>query len=219
MKRTYVTILALIILSLSLESAFAKKIYSLKSGNWSGGAYTNNKTGRFSHCAASVKYKSGILLLFSVTRTRRWNMGLSNNVWNLTPRQKYPIEYRVDKGRLITGTAIAKGRTLVQVFLPTSDRLFDQFKRGQRLTIWAAKQKMKFSLTGTRRMLSLLLKCANFYVRKERKQKNPFESNKNNPFDPGNNRPRKTNKSNPFDVRYKLPASTIPATGHSETAS
>jgi len=64
MKRMCLAILAISILVFGMESAFAKKIYSLKSGNWKGGAYTNNRTGRFSHCAASVKYKSGILLLF-----------------------------------------------------------------------------------------------------------------------------------------------------------
>jgi len=204
MKRIYVTILAICILALAGEAAFAKKINSLRSGNWKGGAYTNNQTGRFSHCAASVKYKSGILLLFSVTRTRRWNMGLSNNAWDLTPRQKYPVEYRVDRGNLIRGTAIAKGRTLVQVFLPTSDRLFRQFKYGQRLTIWAARQRMRFNLSGTSKMLSLLLKCANYYVRKEGSRNNPFSPG-NNPFTPRNKKPSGSAKSNPFDVQYKLP--------------
>jgi len=204
MKRIYVAILAICILTMAGQNAFAKKIYSLKTGNWKGGAYTNNKTGRFSHCAASVKYKSGILLLFSVTRTRKWNMGLSNRAWDLTPRKKYPVEYRVDNGGLIYGTAIAKGRRLVQVFLPTSDNLFRQFKYGRRLTIWAARKKMNFSLTGTSKMLSLLLKCANFYVRKERKKSNPFESKKN-PFERRPPRPAKREKSNPFDVYYTLP--------------
>ncbi len=204
MKRITFVILAIFILALSLESAFAKKIYSLRSGNWKGGAYTNNQTGRFSHCAASVKYKSGILLLFSVTRTRRWNMGLSNGSWNLTLKQKYPIEYRVDNGSVIRGTALAKSRSLVQVFLPTSDRLFRQFRNGQRLTVWAARQKMSFSLTGSSKMLTQLLKCAKFYANKGKSQTNPFQPN--NPFVPQKKKPVRTDKSNPFDVRYNVPA-------------
>jgi hypothetical protein len=219
MKRLYLAILAISILVLGLDSAFAKKIYSLKTGNWKGGAYTNNQTGRFSHCAASVKYKSGILLLFSVTRTRRWNMGLSNSSWNLTPNQKYPVKYRVDNGNLIRGTAIAKSRKLVQVFLPTSDRLFRQFKKGQRLTIWAARQKMRFSLNGSSRMLSLLLKCANFYVKKEKSRNNPFEPNNNNPFTPRQKRPVRTDKSNPFDVRFNFSTPKKQSTGQSQNES
>ena len=205
MKHIYIALLATCILALSLENASAKKIYSLKTGNWNGGAYTNNKTGRFSHCAASVKYKSGILLLFSVTRSSKWNMGLSNKAWNLTPRRKYPIEYRVDRGRLIRGTAIAKGRRLVQVFLPTSDSLFRQFRHGRRLTVWAARQKMKFNLRGTSSMLSLLLKCAKFYARKDRPRNNPFEPKSRDPFAP--RKPRR-NKSNPFEIRYSIPDTT-----------
>lgn len=208
MKHIYVAILAICILALAGESAFAKKIYTLRSGNWKGGAYVSNKTGRFSHCAASVKYKSGILLLFSVTRSIKWNMGLSNNDWDLTTRRKYPVEYRVDNGRLIRGTAIAKGRRLVQVFLPTSSGLFQQFKYGRRLTIWAAQKRMRFSLKGTSKMLSLLLKCAKFYKRKDRRKNNPFGSKKN-PFE-SDRRPIRRKKSNPFEVQYKVPAPLNP---------
>jgi hypothetical protein len=32
-------------------------------GHWSGGAYTNDQTDVFSHCAASVPYSSGITML------------------------------------------------------------------------------------------------------------------------------------------------------------
>ena len=203
MKYIFVTFLTICIVSLTGQSASAEKISSLRSGNWKGGAYTNNNTGRFSHCAASVKYKSGILLLFSVTNKRRWNMGLSNNEWNLTPKKKYPVEYRVDRGGYFEGTAIAKSRGLVQVFLPTSDRLFRQFKNGRRLSVWAARQKMNFALTGTRTMLAKLLNCANFYIKRERRSRgrdNPFERNKTNPFEGNPSGPVKKKNANPFEA-------------------
>lgn len=31
-------------------------------GNWAGGAFTNNDTGQFSHCAVSASYKSGVTM-------------------------------------------------------------------------------------------------------------------------------------------------------------
>ena len=57
-------------LAFTTTSASAEKIATLTSGAWKGGAYTSNSTGDFSHCAANARYKSGVALLFSVTRNR-----------------------------------------------------------------------------------------------------------------------------------------------------
>jgi len=40
---------------------------SVHVGNWTGGAYTNDKDGSFSHCAAVAPYQSGINFLVSVS--------------------------------------------------------------------------------------------------------------------------------------------------------
>ena len=73
---------ALLAAGLITASAFpagAVEIAPLKVGNWTGGAYTNNDTGAFSHCAVSADYRSGVLLLFSVTRDLQWSMGFSKS--------------------------------------------------------------------------------------------------------------------------------------------
>lgn len=206
MKRFQVGILTICMMMLFSDVVLAKKISSLSSGNWRGGAYSNDRSGRFSHCAASVRYKSGILLLFSVTRTRRWKMGLSNSAWNLRRNNKYNIEYRVDGNRSITGTAVSTSGRLVQVSLPTNNRLFRQFKNGRRLTVWAARQKMVFTLQGTRQMLSRLLRCANYYIKRERNNRNNYRK-PSDPFSPRNNAPRRRNNSaNPFEASFVVPA-------------
>ena len=33
---------------------------SISVGNWKGGAYTNDETGSFTHCAAGARYASGV---------------------------------------------------------------------------------------------------------------------------------------------------------------
>ena len=35
-------------------------------GNWHGGAYTDDKSGAFSHCAAGATYQSGIYFMVSI---------------------------------------------------------------------------------------------------------------------------------------------------------
>jgi hypothetical protein len=39
-------------------------------GNWAGGAFTNNQTGDFSHCAVSASYKSGVTMHASLNGLR-----------------------------------------------------------------------------------------------------------------------------------------------------
>ena len=209
MKRFQVAILSILMLVLFSESVFARKISSLRTGNWRGGAYTNDRTGKFSHCAASVKYKSGIRLLFSVTRTLKWKMGLSKPSWNLRINNRYNIDYRIDGGRTYRGTAISTTKRLVQVPLPGGGRLFNQIKYGRKLTVWTAQERMLFTLSGTRKMLSRLLRCTKYYVKRERRN-NYYQPKSSDPFSAPNRRrpapaPRRQNNADPFEANLVLP--------------
>lgn len=165
----------------------AAQIGKLRLGNWNGGAFTNDKTGAFSHCAASANYKSGVTLLFSITSDKSWSMGFSSPTWDLTPGSTYPVKFWVDDGRVLDGTAIAKTGKLAQVFLPANSTLFGAFRYGQMLRVAAEKQTLAFRLTDTSDMLTMLLRCANEYQNR-RGGSNPF----------GDSRPANPGPSNPF---------------------
>jgi len=174
-----IALTAALALQLTPQPAAAKQIEPLKVGNWKGGAYSNNNTGRFSHCAASAKYKSGITLLFSVTRDRKWSMGFSKKSWSLQKGKRFPVKFKVDEGEILSGTAIARTDILAQVFLPANGAAFRQFRNGRLLQVAAAKDILKFKLTDADRMLTALVNCA--------KQHRQFESSGNS-----------SNSSNPF---------------------
>ncbi|GMG85258.1 hypothetical protein LNKW23_44750 [Paralimibaculum aggregatum] len=140
--------------------AAAAEIAPLRLGNWQGGAYSDDRTGAFSHCAASARYRSGITLLFSVTRERSWSMGVSSPDWRLRPGATYPIRYRVDGGAVHDAAALARSPVLAQVMLPASERLFLSFRKGRMLRIAAAGRVLEFRLDGTARLLTALLGCA-----------------------------------------------------------
>ena len=53
---------------------------------WSGGAYTNDSTGAFSHCAAGADYASGVSLVVSATATNSWRMAAGFGDGNPRPR-------------------------------------------------------------------------------------------------------------------------------------
>jgi hypothetical protein len=141
-------------------TASSAEIAKLRIGNWSGGAFSNDSTGAFSHCAASARYKSGITLVFSVSNDRVWSMGFSSPSWNLTPKSSYPVKYWVDGGQVLNGTAYAKTTRLAQVILPANSSLFSAFRHGGMLRVAAEHQTLAFRLTDTSDLLTTLLRCS-----------------------------------------------------------
>lgn len=144
--------------------AEAGQIAPLKIGNWSGGAYSDDRTGAFSHCAASASYRSGVSLLFSVSGDETWSMGFSSESWSLIPGQRYPVRYRVDNGTVLEGVAVARNPKLAQVHLPANNRLFQHFRKGNTLRVGAARQVLEFRLTDTSKMLARLRDCARHFI-------------------------------------------------------
>ena len=59
-----------------IGAAQADAIRNFNVGNWYAGAYTNDQTKAFSHCAASGHYNSGIFVIFSIDRSLNFKWGL-----------------------------------------------------------------------------------------------------------------------------------------------
>ena len=127
------------------ESASAAKISDITFGAWNGGAFTNNHSGRFSHCAANAEYKSGVALYFSVTSKRQWSMAFSNDLWEFQRGRHYPVYYQLDDGPIIEAEAIAKSKALVQVHLPINRYVFERFQNGRILNVTTGRKVMQFT--------------------------------------------------------------------------
>ena len=57
---------------------------SISVGNWQGGAYTNDQTGSFTHCAAGARYASGVFFLVMIDNNGGWSLGFMHEQWKLT---------------------------------------------------------------------------------------------------------------------------------------
>ena len=95
-------------LSLSCEVSHAREIRTFHIANWIGGAYTNDLTGKFSHCSAGAPYLNGAILFFTVTRDYQWNVGFASPQFNVTPGTTINIALSVD-GRTPT-SRVGSGR-------------------------------------------------------------------------------------------------------------
>jgi hypothetical protein len=126
---------------------------------WIVGAYSDNRTGRFSHCATSVPYRSGISLFFHLSSNYRWTMGLANAQWRLTPGQMLNLAYYIDQGPHTRVQARVTDARMVSVPLANSQALFEEFRRGRKLFVQDSRETFAFNLTNSSKALAAILDC------------------------------------------------------------
>ena len=151
---------AIALLVLSSSSVAARGPYgSVKVGNWSGGAFTNDRTGAFSGCVASAPYKSGITVIVMVSANVTWNLGFSHNNWSLKPGSTFPIVLTFDgrapfnvDGRVISTHAVS-------VDMPDTSDLIKQFRASTTMSAFAECNLFQFNLDKTGILLPALVNC------------------------------------------------------------
>ena len=168
--------LAGLIFSLLCIQSQAREVWRTQLSGWRIGAYTNEQTDRFNHCAAGISYQSGIFFFFAIGRDFGWSMNLANNSWQLQTGSRHPIRYQVDNSRIISGTAMVTGPSLVEIELLDSAALFRLLKAGRTLYVEAAGQTFGFDLTNSSKALDAALRCTSTMVARESTNINPFAS-------------------------------------------
>jgi len=144
--------------------ANAATIDTFKVSNWTVGAYTNNTTNRFSHCAASGRYKNGLTLIFSVNESLEWGISFLNPEWNIREGREIDIDFKIDNGRVNYARARAVNSKQIVAKLPDSVELFNQFRYGSRLVVSINDGRpVPFNLSDTNPMLTEVLRCAQRY--------------------------------------------------------
>lgn len=147
-------------------SSLAEAQYRFQSGAWRGGAYFSQ--GRFSHCAMQARYRSGIILLFSITRSYKFLLGFARPGWNLRPNGRYRMRYAIDRYVLFDGIARVSPPNMIVATIPATRRIFDRFRRGRVFYVINDQGTNRFSLAGTNRALTRLLRCTHAHVRSGR---------------------------------------------------
>jgi hypothetical protein len=143
-------------ISLTISAAQARGPYgSINVGNWHGGAYTNDKSGAFSHCGAGATYQSGIYFVVSVSEDFSWRLGFAHDNWQLTPGQAFPLALTFDGQPAINVQGVPIGTTLVSVEMPANSTLIAQFRKAKVMTAFAQGQLFQFSLNQTGQLLPL----------------------------------------------------------------
>ncbi|MGO4170568.1 hypothetical protein [Bosea sp. TAF32] len=144
---------------LSLPAEAAGPFGKIVVGNWSGGTFTNDQTGAFSHCAVSARYKSGVTMLTSVTAQYSWLLGFTRPDWKLRAGETLNLRLVFDRSSTIDVTANIKTPTLLTIAMPAQSNLINAFRQGRYLELIANDARYTFALTSTGEMLPALVEC------------------------------------------------------------
>ncbi|WID97514.1 hypothetical protein QO058_04395 [Bosea vestrisii] len=128
-------------------------------GNWAGGAFTNNQTGDFSHCAVSASYKSGVTMHASLNSSYGWNLGFSNRAWGLKTGTDVPMEMAFDRNDIVRINAKAVQPQLVVVTMPANSNIVRAFRGAELLEANMLGARYTFRLTATADIMPALLDC------------------------------------------------------------
>lgn len=156
-KMAFVAALALVVGATS--GALARGPFgSIRVGNWSGGAYTNDATGAFQACTAGAPYSSGIFFLVSVSSRMTWSLGFAHNGWHLGT-EAIPIDLVFDGQQTFHVFGTPLKADLVEVQMPDNSALINAFRKSRAMVAHARGQVFPFDLTSTSALLPVLVRC------------------------------------------------------------
>lgn len=145
---------------IAISAAEARGPYgSINVGNWKGGAYTNDQTGVFSHCAAGAGYDSGIYFMVMVDQSGGWSLAFHHPKWSLTNRQTFEMALTFDGQPPFHVQGVALNESLVRVPMPVNSSLIAQFRKAKAMTVFTQGQLFQFKLDQTAVLLPTLANC------------------------------------------------------------
>jgi hypothetical protein len=136
----------------------------IDSGNWAGGAYTDDASGAFSHCAISAEYVSGDELFMSVNGDATVTVGVLSPAFNLAEGQTFAVTLQIDRRSPFYGSAYANGTNFATLVLPDLESALTALRRGRTLVLYSDWGSSSYDLTGTNRALNETLQCAIDYI-------------------------------------------------------
>jgi S1-C subfamily serine protease len=160
MKRCVVILVALLSVVAAVRSAEARGPYGvINVGNWKGGAFTDDRSGEFSHCGATAMYQNGIYFVVMIDGKPSWSLGFAHDNWSLASGKAFPIQLTFDGQAPVNVHGIAVTDKLLRVPMPDTSNLIAQFRKAKSMSAYAQGQLLQFNLDSTAQLLPTLANC------------------------------------------------------------
>jgi S1-C subfamily serine protease len=127
-------------------------------GGWIGGAFSDDSTGAFSHCAATSTYASGISLVVGVNAANSWLLSFASPAFRFTKGESLPIDVTFDGQSQARLFATANSSNMITAILPPN--VARDFRKSSLMVAVARDTPLQFNLTSTGPLLQVLANCA-----------------------------------------------------------
>lgn len=127
---------------------------------WSGGPVTPPGQSGPAYCATQSRYDSGLSLVLARNPQGETNIGIAVPGAGFAPGARFPVRVTVDGGTERQFDAVAADEAMILIQTGRDDGLYEQLRRGNRLTVRGPQDDAVFGLKGTSRALADLQACA-----------------------------------------------------------
>jgi S1-C subfamily serine protease len=126
-------------------------------GNWRGGAFTDDNTGAFSHCAATTAYGNGIILVVGQNASNSWLLSFASPNFHLKQGETVPIDLTFDGQAEARVFASANSAIMATAILPPN--VARTFQKASLMVAVSGSTVLNFNLTSTGPLLAVLSSC------------------------------------------------------------
>ncbi len=130
---------------------------SLKIGNWIGGAFSNDETGAFSHCAATSPYANGVILVVSQNSAGTWLLAFASPGYNFNKGENAAIDVTFDGQEQARLYATAYQPNMLTAVMPLN--VVRTFQKASLMVATAGRTVLNFDLTSTGPVIAALANC------------------------------------------------------------
>ncbi|AWM04051.1 S1C family serine protease [Bradyrhizobium amphicarpaeae] len=130
---------------------------SVNIGNWIGGAFSNDQTGAFSHCAATTPYANGVILVVSQNAAGTWSLAFANPSYRFNKGENAAIDVTFDGKEQARLYATAYQSNMLTAIMPLN--VVRTFQKASLMVATAGRAVLNFDLTSTGPVIAALANC------------------------------------------------------------
>ena len=126
-------------------------------GNWIGGAFSNDQTGAFSHCAATTPYANGVILVVSQNAAGTWSLAFASPGYGFNKGENAAIDVTFDGQEQARLYATAYQSNMLTAIMPLN--VVRTFQKASLMVATAGRAVLNFDLTSTGPVIAALANC------------------------------------------------------------
>ncbi|OKO70366.1 trypsin-like peptidase domain-containing protein [Bradyrhizobium sp. AS23.2] len=130
---------------------------SVNVGNWIGGAFSNDQTGAFSHCAATAPYANGVILVVGQNAAGSWILSFASPSYSFKQGENAAIDVIFDGQEQARLFATANQPNMLTSVMPAN--VVRTFQKASLMVATSGRTVLNFDLSSTGPVIAALANC------------------------------------------------------------